>query len=42
MITEKIDYAFISYASDILADTNHGLSGTQIVKYCNSYAVDFV
>lgn len=41
MITEKIDDAFISYASDILADTNRGLSGAQIVKYCNSYAVDF-
>lgn len=41
MITEKIDDTFISYASDILADTDHGLSGTQIVKYCNSYAVDF-
>lgn len=41
MITEKIDDAFISYASDILADTNRGLSGAQIVKYSNSYAVDF-
>ena len=41
MITEKIDDAFISYASDMLADTNRGLSGAQIVKYCNSYAVDF-
>lgn len=41
MITEKIDDSFISYASDILADTNRGLSGAQIVKYCNSYAVDF-
>lgn len=41
MNTEKIDDAFISYASDILADTNKGLSGSQIVKYCNSYAVDF-
>ncbi len=41
MNTEKIDDAFISYASDILADTNHGLSGTQIVRYCSSYAVDF-
>lgn len=37
----KIDDAFISYASDILADTNQGLTGTQIVKYCNSYSVDF-
>jgi hypothetical protein len=41
MITEKIDDAFISHASDILADTSHGLSGAQIVKYCNSYAGDF-
>lgn len=37
----KIDDTFISYASDILADTNQGLTGTQIVKYCNSYSVDF-
>lgn len=41
MATEKIDETFISYASDILADTNQGLTGTQIVKYCNIYAVDF-
>ena len=41
MNTEKIDEAFISYASDTLADTIKGLSGSQIVKYCNSYAVDF-
>ena len=27
MITKKIDDAFISHASDILADTKHGLSG---------------
>lgn len=37
----KIDNAFVTYASDILADTNEGLSGTKIVEYCNSYAVDF-
>jgi len=41
MAAGKIDDSFISYASDILADTNKGLSGSQIVKYCNSYAVDF-
>lgn len=41
MSGEKIDNAFISYASEILADTNNGLSGSQIIKYCNSYAVDF-
>lgn len=38
---EKIDDIFISYSSDILADTNSGLSGSQIVKECNSYAIDF-
>lgn len=37
----KLDDAFLSYASDILADTNEGLSGTKIVEYCNSYAIDF-
>ncbi|SDJ19579.1 MULTISPECIES: hypothetical protein [Proteiniclasticum] len=41
MAVGKIDDTFISYASDILGETTHGLSGTQIVKYCNSYAVDF-
>lgn len=37
----KLDDAFLSYASDILADTNAGLSGMKIVEYCNSYAIDF-
>lgn len=41
MGVKKIDETFISYASDILADTNHGLTGREIVKYCNSYAVEF-
>lgn len=41
METNKIDDSFISHASDILGDTNKGLSGSQIVKCCNSYAVDF-
>ncbi len=37
----KLDDAFLAYASDILADTNVGLSGMKIVEYCNSYAIDF-
>lgn len=41
METDKIDNSFISHAADILGDTSHGLSGSQIVKYCNSYAVNF-
>ena len=31
MKKENIDNAFIQYASDILADTNLGLSGSKIV-----------
>lgn len=41
MDKKRLPDSFISYASDILADTKNGLTGTQIVKYCNSYAVDF-
>lgn len=37
----KLDDTFLAYASDILADTNAGLSGMKIVEYCNSYAIDF-
>lgn len=37
----KIDDTFIEYASEILGDTTSGLSGTQIVKYCNKYAIEF-
>lgn len=41
MDKKQLPDSFVSYASGILADTNNGLTGTQIVKYCNSYAVDF-
>lgn len=37
----KLDDTFVSYASDILAETNKGLSGSKIVQYCNSYAIDY-
>lgn len=37
----KLDDSFITYASDILAETNSGLSGMKIVEYCNSYAITF-
>ena len=37
----KLDDSFITYASDVLADTDSGLSGTKIVEYCNSYAITF-
>mgnify|MGYP004440185585 FL=1 len=38
---EKLDDTFLNYACDVLAETNGGLSGMQIVEYCNSYAIDF-
>lgn len=41
MAVGKIDDTFISYASETLADTYQGLTGSQIVKHCNLYAVDF-
>ncbi len=37
----KLDDSFLIYASDILAETNNGLSGMKIVEYCNSYAITF-
>lgn len=37
----SLDDSFLSYASEILADTSTGLTGSSIVKYCNSYAIDF-
>ena len=40
MNTKKLPDVFVSYAADTLAETNSGLTGAQIVKYCNSYAVD--
>ena len=40
MDTKKLPDVFVSYAADTLAETNSGLTGAQIVKYCNSYAVD--
>ena len=37
----KLDDTFLSYACDVLAETNTGLSGMKIIEYCNSYAIDF-
>ena len=39
MDNTKLPDVFVSHAADILAETNSGLSGGQIVKYCNSYGV---
>ena len=40
-LDNKIDSTFIIHASEVLGDTNTGLSGGQIVKYCNAYALQF-
>ena len=41
MDNKKLPDVFVSHAADVLAETNSGLTGAQIVKYCNAYAVDF-
>ena len=39
--TSLIPIPFLRYASDILADTHRGLSGTKIIEATSSYAVEF-
>lgn len=41
MNRETITEAFISKAADILGDTKEGLTGSEICKLCNSYAVTY-
>lgn len=36
---ESIDFSFLKYACDIIADTNNGLTGAEIVSHCNHFAV---
>ena len=36
-----MDNAFLGYACDVLADTGKGLTGSEIVKYCNRFAIDY-
>ncbi len=38
---EDIPAPFVQYASDILADTNRGLSGANIIKATAAYAVEY-
>lgn len=40
-MTQSLSEAFVSHASDILADTSLGLSGPQIVKATTPYAVEW-
>lgn len=37
----EMNEAFLGYASDVLGETNKGLSGIKIVEYSNRFAVDF-
>ena len=41
MTVKKLPSAFIIHAAEVLADTNKGLSASQIARYCNGYALDF-
>lgn len=36
-----MDNVFLIHASEVLGDTNTGLTATQIVEYCNNYSIDF-
>ena len=36
-----INNEYLSYAARILADTNEGLSGSEICKFCNQYVVKY-
>ncbi len=36
-----MDNTFLGYACDVLADTGKGLTGSEIVKYCNRFALDY-
>ncbi len=36
-----MDNAFLIHTSEVLADTDTGLTGAQIVNYCNNYSLDF-
>lgn len=40
-IKEYIDDSFLNIACSILADTNKGLSGSEIVKFSNKFAFEF-
>ena len=39
--TNKLPDVFVSYAADILADTNKGLNRAELVKQCNKYAIQY-
>lgn len=41
MMNGEFDSSFLSYACEVLAETKTGLSGPEIVHYCNEYAIDF-
>lgn len=36
-----MDNAFLDYICNILADTKDGLTGSEIIKYCNKYAIEY-
>jgi hypothetical protein len=37
----SIPSAFITHAANVLGDTSGGLTGSEIVRYCTDFAVDF-
>lgn len=41
MFEESIPATFVQYAADVLADTNKGLSGPNIIRATAAYAVEY-
>ncbi|MCS0627876.1 hypothetical protein NX786_00750 [Telluria mixta] len=40
LFPDEIPAVFVTHAAAVLADTNKGLSGSEIVRSCSAYAVD--
>lgn len=36
-----MDSTYLEYACSILADTNNGLTGSEIIKYCCKYSIEY-
>ena len=39
---KHLDDSFITFACNIIGETDTGLSGAKIVEYCNSYVDEFI
>lgn len=40
-MVDKMDSYFVEYATNIIGDTEKGLSGSEIVRYCSDFAIKY-